>query len=233
MAFIGAINRELNHETLTDWLEKLFTGLIESTMVEIQANNPKDIISIDDSDDENIDTAETSLMSLSICDDLDQSFDITLDEVVDEDNDPTPLGRVELPNSVLVPTLANTNKQLENDDEDIHKLDRMNYLNKLKKTSINRIVKGRPMSEYGLDLGVVYPSHPSIHQMPTLPSDFPPPLPWLSDKGLYETLTPRGVYTPFHRLKGNRLQKSCFIYDNERLEFLGDTVLETVVVGIL
>ena len=200
-------------------------------MLEIQANNKKDIISIDDSDDENIDTAETSLMSLSICDDLDQSFDITVDEVVDEDNDPTPLGRVELPNSVLVPTLANTNEQLENDDEDIHKLDRMNYLNNLKKTSINRIVKGRPMSEYGLDLGVVYPSHPSIHQMPALPPDFPPPLPWLSDKGLYETLTPRGVYTPLHRIKGNRLQKSCFIYDNERLEFLGDSVLETVVVG--
>lgn len=213
--FIGAINRELTHDRLVNWLEDLWRPHIEVAVHGPSRPLTKEVISLDDSDSEDevlVQAVEASLADLSVED----AADVSIQE------EASPLSRAELATADLVPTLPNIVSHFERDDDDIHKNDRCNFLRILRLQASNVKRADRPMSEFGLDVDHDLRHHEAIPKMPHFPYSYPPPLPLLSDKGLFETLTPKNFYS-----------KAGGVYDNERLEFLGDTVLETVVVSLL
>ncbi|TIC02132.1 ribonuclease III [Wallemia mellicola] len=86
-------------------------------------------------------------------------------------------------------------------------------------------VEGRSMSKYGLDYGqrLPIPEELNIEGCPELPEIFPPCLPSLSDESLFEVLTHRSLNPPLNAMQDPDEYAS---FDNERLEFLGDAVLE-------
>lgn len=104
-----------------------------------------------------------------------------------------------------------------------------------------RYVEGRSMTKYGLDYGqrLPIPEELNIEDSPELPEVFPPCLPSLSDESLFEVLTHRSLNPPLNAMQDpdvsfsyllvyitNFFKKEYASFDNERLEFLGDAVLE-------
>lgn len=194
------------------------------------------VISLDDSDSESgsdeseenwVQAVEASFGDLSMCD----TGETTMSS---QDNPSPPTSTTNTtktsPNNDfaltdLVSTLSNIVNHFENDMEDPYKSERYHFLRILRiKAQVHNTKKvDRPMAELGLDVGHhELQFHEAIQSMPSFPSHYPPPIPWLSDKGIFETLTPRCLYP-----------RQQSIFDNERLEFLGDTVLETIVVSWL
>ncbi|TIA86563.1 hypothetical protein E3P99_03650 [Wallemia hederae] len=85
--------------------------------------------------------------------------------------------------------------------------------------------QGRPMSTYNIDTGKTVPMYEemTIDVQPILPPSYPPPLPALHESSLFEVLTHRSLNPPLNVMQDPEGFPS---FDNERLEFLGDAVLE-------
>ncbi|TIA94253.1 hypothetical protein E3P81_00223 [Wallemia ichthyophaga] len=83
----------------------------------------------------------------------------------------------------------------------------------------------RPMSRYDLDHGKLLPISDEMKTevQPEFPSSYPPPLPALTEVSLFEVLTHRSLNPPLNVMQDPEGYTS---FDNERLEFLGDAVLE-------
>ncbi|TIB14474.1 hypothetical protein E3P92_01917 [Wallemia ichthyophaga] len=221
------------HDKLVKWLHDVYHPHIQ-----LAVHDPKrctsQVISLDDSDSESgsdeseenwVQAVEASFGDLSMCD----TGETTMSS---QDNPSPPTSSTTnttktSPNNDfaltdLVSTLSNIVNHFENDMEDPYKSERYHFLRILRiKAQVHNTKKvDRPMAELGLDVGHhELQFHEAIQSMPSFPSHYPPPpLPWLSDKGIFETLTPRCLYP-----------RQQSIFDNERLEFLGDTVLETIV----
>ena len=218
---------------MTQWLKDLFRINIDIALSDVASRKPLDVISITDSDsdfefaedidsgsnsDDIVQMAEESLADLSVRDDDDDVYDMSIvEEMTTEKKAQLEADAVA---AALVP-LPLSLQELQNDKDDIYCNERNQFLRVLRSKSVDLKKPGRPMSVYGLDINHNLKFYICIRQMPPFPVDYPPPLPELSEKGLFEALTTKGFYP----------QKHEKIYDNERLEFLGDTVLSTIVVS--